>query len=57
MSCTRLPCYITPNCDPSLSFGCSNSTARVMQSWDPSMPLYGRLCGMLAFGCVRGSAC
>jgi len=24
-----------------------NSVARVMQRWDPSMPLYGRLCGML----------
>jgi len=44
-------------CDLAPSPECSNSTARVMQSWDPSMPLYGRLCGMLAFGCVRGSAC
>jgi hypothetical protein len=44
-------------CDRAPYPECSNSTARVMQSWDPSMPLYGRLCGMLAFGCVRGSAC
>lgn len=35
-----------------------DSPARVFQAWDPTMPGYGRLCGMLAFGFVaalRGS--
>lgn len=29
------------------------SPARVFREWDPSMPGYGNVCGMLAFGCVR----
>lgn len=29
-----------------------DSVARAFQAWDPTMPNYGRLCGLLAFGYV-----